>query len=171
MIHRICLLNLWSWATKCMETILEDINRKKKSVILPQYLISHRLINSSRGANFSSRTICLSLQCKMLVVLLSLMWNSSHLNATVNKYYGLEAFDQSFQVVTQQFNDRLTNYEFGKLRRKRTGGSQNRKCLVSTIVMVRLEPGNSERRIRGNYETGNEDKLRLKFAVACYRLF
>ena len=55
----------------------------------------------------------------MLVVLLSLMWNISHLNATVNKYYGLEAFDQSFQVVTQQFNDRLTNYEFGKLRRKR----------------------------------------------------
>ena len=55
----------------------------------------------------------------MLVVLLSLMWNSGHLNATVNKYYGLEAFDQSFQVVTQQFNDRLTNYEFGKLRRKR----------------------------------------------------
>ena len=31
--------------------------------------------------------------------------------------------------------------------------------------MVRLEPGNSGGRMRGNYEMGNEDKLRLKFAV------
>ena len=31
--------------------------------------------------------------------------------------------------------------------------------------MVRLEPGNSERRIRGNYKMGNENKLQLKFAV------
>ena len=36
--------------------------------------------------------------------------------------------------------------------------------------MVRLEPGNSERRIRGkwrewNYEMGNENKLRLNSAV------
>ena len=29
--------------------------------------------------------------------------------------------------------------------------------------MVRLEPGNSGGRMRGNYEIGNEDKLRLKF--------
>ena len=31
--------------------------------------------------------------------------------------------------------------------------------------MVRLEPGNSGGRMRGNYEMGNEDKLWLKFAV------
>ena len=49
----------------------------------------------------------------MLVLLLGLMWNSSHLNATVSKDYGLEA------IFTQQFNDRLTNYEIGDLRRKR----------------------------------------------------
>ena len=34
--------------------------------------------------------------------------NNSHLNATVNKDYGLEAIGQSLQVFTQQFNDRLT---------------------------------------------------------------
>ena len=55
----------------------------------------------------------------MLVLLLGLMWNSSHLNATVNTDYGLEAIDQSLQVVTQQFNDRLPNYEIGELERKR----------------------------------------------------
>ena len=55
----------------------------------------------------------------MLVLLLGLMWNSSHLNATVNTDYGLEAIDQSFQVVTQQLNDRLTNYEIRKSGRKR----------------------------------------------------
>ena len=52
----------------------------------------------------------------MLVLLLGLMWNSSHLNATVNTVYGLEATDQSLDVVTQQFNDRwptvnLVNYD------------------------------------------------------------
>ena len=31
--------------------------------------------------------------------------------------------------------------------------------------MVGLEPGNSGGWMRGNYEMGNEDKLRLKFAV------
>ena len=56
----------------------------------------------------------------------------------------------------------MTNCEFGKLRRKRR---QNCKYLVSITVMVRLEPGNSGGRMRGNYEMGNEDKLRLKFAV------
>ena len=86
---------------------------------MPEYLISHRVIACSEGGNFSSRTLCLSLQCKMLVLLLGLMWNSSHLNATVNTDYGLEAIDQSFQVVTQQFNDRLTNYEIRKSGRKR----------------------------------------------------
>ena len=55
----------------------------------------------------------------MLVLLLGLMWNSSHLNATVNTDYGLEAIDQSLQVVSQQFNDRLLNYEIGELERKR----------------------------------------------------
>ena len=55
----------------------------------------------------------------MLVLLLGLMSNSSHLNATVSKYYSLEAIDQSLQVVTQQFNDRLPNYEIGELERKR----------------------------------------------------
>ena len=55
----------------------------------------------------------------MLVLLLGLMWNSSHLNATVNTDYGLEAIDQSLQVVTQQFNDRLTNHEIGESGRKR----------------------------------------------------
>ena len=55
----------------------------------------------------------------MLVLLLGLMWNSSHLNAIVNTDYGLEAIDQSLQVVTQQFNDRLPNYEIGELERKR----------------------------------------------------
>ena len=78
-------------------------------------MISLRVIASSEGGNFSSRTLCLSLQCKMLVLLLGLMWNSSHLNATVNTVYGLEATDQSLKVVTQQFNDRwptvnLVNY-------------------------------------------------------------
>ena len=86
---------------------------------MPEYLISHRVITSSEGGNFSSRTLCLSLQCKMLALLLGLMWNSSHLNATVNTDYGLEAIDQSFQVVTQQLNDRLTNYEIRKSGRKR----------------------------------------------------
>ena len=79
----------------------------------------------------------------MLVLLLGLMSNSSHLNATVSKDYGLEAIDQSLLVATQR---PVTNYEFGKLRRKR----RNCKYLVSTIVMVRLEPGNSGGRIRGN---------------------
>ena len=55
----------------------------------------------------------------MLVLLLGLMWNSSHLNATVNTDYGLEAIDQSLKVVTQQFSDRLTNYEIRKSGRKR----------------------------------------------------
>ena len=32
--------------------------------------------------------------------------------------YGLEAIDQSFQVITQQFDNRLMNYELGELRRK-----------------------------------------------------
>ena len=55
----------------------------------------------------------------MLVLLLGLMWNSSHLNATVNTVYGLEATDQSLKVVTQQLNDRLTNYEIRKSGRER----------------------------------------------------
>ena len=42
----------------------------------------------------------------MLVLVMGLMWNSSHLNANVNTVYGLEATDQSLKVVTQQFNDR-----------------------------------------------------------------
>ena len=95
----------------------------------------------------------------MLVLLLGLMSNSSHLNATVSKDYGLEAIDQSLLVATQR---PVTNYEFGKLRRKRR---RNCKYLVSTTVMVRLEPGNSGGRMRGNYEMGNEGKLWLKFAV------
>ena len=93
--------------------------QKKESVILPQYLISLRVITSSEGGNFSSRTLCLSLQCKMLVLLLGLMWNSSHLNATVNTDYFLEAIDQSLKVVTQEFYDRLTNYEIRKSGRTR----------------------------------------------------
>ena len=52
----------------------------------------------------------------MLVLLLGSMWNSTHLNATVSKDYDLEAIDQSFQVVTQQFNDQLTNYKIGEFR-------------------------------------------------------
>ena len=47
----------------------------------------------------------------MLILLLGLMRNSSHLNATVNTDCSLEAIDQSLKVVTQEFNDRLTNYE------------------------------------------------------------
>ena len=35
------------------------------------------------------------------------------------KNYGLEAIDESFQVVTQQFNDRLTNYEISESGCKR----------------------------------------------------
>ena len=31
-----------------------------------------------------------------------------------------EAIDQSFQDFTQQFNNRLTNYEFGELEQLRT---------------------------------------------------
>ena len=54
----------------------------------------------------------------MLALLLGLTWNSSHLNVTVSKDYGLEAIYQSSQVVTQQFNDRLTNYKIGELKRK-----------------------------------------------------
>ena len=80
----------------------------------------------------------------MLVLLLGLMSNGSHLNATVSKDYGLEAIDQSLLVATER---PVTNYEFGKLRRKRR---RNCKYLVSTTVMVRLEPGNSGGRIRGN---------------------
>ena len=68
-----------------------------------------------------------------------------------------------FYTAIQQPSDQLL------IRRIRTAlnvsESRNRKYLVSTIVMVRLEPGNSERRIRGNYEMGNENKLQLKFAV------
>ena len=41
------------------------------------------------------------------------------LNATGKKNYGLEAIDESFQVVTQQFNDRLTNYEISESECKR----------------------------------------------------
>ena len=93
--------------------------QKNESIILPQYLISLRVITSSEGGNFSSRTVCLSLQCKMLALLLGLISNSSHLNATVSKYYSLEAIGQSLQVVTQQFNDRLTSYEIGESGRKR----------------------------------------------------
>ena len=82
-----------------------DINRhkeKNESVILPQYLISHRVITGGEGGFFSTRTP-----------------GRSHLNVTVSKDYGLEAIYQSSQVVTQQFNDRLTNYQIGELRRKR----------------------------------------------------
>ena len=74
-------------------------------------MISLRVITSSEGGNFSSRTLCLSLQRKMMILLLGLTWNSSHLNATVNTDCSLEAIDQSLKVVTQEFNDRLTNYE------------------------------------------------------------
>ena len=98
-----------------------NINRhkeKNESVILPQYLISHRVITGGEGGFFSTRTL-LSVQCKMLALLLGLKWNSSHLNVTVSKDYGLEAIYQSSQVVTQQFNDRLTNYQIDELRRKR----------------------------------------------------
>ena len=42
----------------------------------------------------------------MLVLLLGLMWYSSHLNANVNTNYVLEAIDQSLKDVTHQFNDR-----------------------------------------------------------------
>ena len=55
----------------------------------------------------------------MLVLLLGSMWNSSHLSATVKRDYRLEAIDQSFQVATLHFNNRLTNYEIGELGRKR----------------------------------------------------
>ena len=54
----------------------------------------------------------------MLALLLGLMWHSSHLNATVSKDYGLEAINQSFQVVTRAIQ-RLTNYEIGESGRKR----------------------------------------------------
>ena len=91
--------------------------QKNESVILPQYLISHR-VSPVAKADFSQPGLCLSLQCKMLVLLLGLMWNSSHLNATVSKDYGLKAINQSFQAVTQRFNDRLTNYKIGESGRK-----------------------------------------------------
>ena len=52
----------------------------------------------------------------MLVLLLGSMWNRSHLNVIGNKDYGLEAIDQSFQVVTQLFIDRLTKYEISEKR-------------------------------------------------------
>ena len=42
--------------------------QKKESIILPQYLISLRVITSSEGGNFSRRTLCLSLLCKMLLL-------------------------------------------------------------------------------------------------------
>ena len=45
--------------------------QKKESVILPQYLISLRVITSSEGGNFSSRTLCLSLQCKLLLLVVT----------------------------------------------------------------------------------------------------
>ena len=58
--------------------------QKNESVILLQYLISHR-VSPIAKADFSQPGLCSSLQCKMLVLLLGLMWNSSHLNATVSK--------------------------------------------------------------------------------------
>ena len=68
-----------------------------------------------------------------------------------------------FYTAIQQPSDQL------RIRRITTAlnvsESRNWKYLVSTIVMVRLEPGNSERRIRGNYKIGNENKPQLKFAV------
>ena len=60
----------------------------------------------------------------MLALLLDLTWNSSHLNATVSKDYGLEAIYQSSRVVTQQFNDRLTDYEIGEVETESTWSAQ-----------------------------------------------
>ena len=109
---------------------------------MPEYFISHRVITSSEGGNFLSRTLVIT---AVQDVSPSSGFNvKSHLNATVSKDYGLEAIDQSLLVATQR---PVTNYEFGKLRRKRR---RNCKYLVSTIVLVRLEPGNSGGRIRGN---------------------
>ena len=67
-----------------------------------------------------------------------------------------------FESCYTEIQRPVTNCEFGKLRRKRR---QNCEYLISTLVMVRLEPGNSGGRMRGNYEMGNEGKLWLKFAV------
>ena len=115
--------------------------QKKESVILPQYLISLRVITSSEGGNFSSRTLCLSLQWKMLALLLGLMWNSSHLSATVRKDYVLK------RLINSNWT---TSWPATKSVNQGVSGGRNWKYLVSTIDTICLEPGNSKRRIRGN---------------------
>ena len=125
--------------------------RENESVILPQYLISHRVITSSEGGNFSSRTLCLSLQCKMLALLLGLMWNSSHLSATVSKDYVLKRLIKVFKLSDSNWT---TSWPATKSVNQGVSGGRNWKYLVGTIVMVRLEPGNSDGRIRGNAQCG-----------------
>ena len=121
--------------------------QKKESVILPQYLISLRVITSSEGGNFSSRTLCLSLQCKMLALLLGLMWNSSHLSATVRKDNVLKRLIKVFKLSDSNWT---TSWPATKSVNQGVSGGRNWKYLVSTIDTIRLEPGNSKRRIRGN---------------------
>ena len=72
----------------------------KESVILPQYLISHRVITSSEGGNFSSRTLCLSLKCTMLVLLLSLSWPQRYI--TLVDWFVMEVqiyYDRWFGLI------------------------------------------------------------------------
>ena len=109
---------------------------------MPEYLNSLRVITSSEGGNFISRTLFIT---AVQDVGPSFGFDVKQQSPQRHcKDYGLEAIDQSLQVATQR---PVTNYEFGKLRRKRR---RNCKYVVSTIVMVRLEPGNSGGRIRGN---------------------
>ena len=124
--------------------------------------MSLRVITSSEGGNFSSRTLCLSLTVQDVGP--SVGFDVKQQSPQRHCKYSLRSWNDwsKFESCYTAIQRPVTNCEFGKLRRKRR---QNCKYLVSTTVMVRLEPGNSGGRMRGNYEMGNEDKLRLKFAV------
>ena len=84
-------------------TLYGNISRRKQtkeSVILPQYFISHRVITSSEGGNFSSRTFCLSLKCTMLVLLLSLSWPQRYI--TLVDWFVMEVqiyYDRWFGLI------------------------------------------------------------------------
>ena len=105
----------------------------------------------------------MSLQRKMMILLLGLTWNSSHLNATVNTDCSLEAIDQSLKVVTQEFNDRLTNYEIRKSGCKRKSKLKVRGQHNSYGSFAVWEQGKEDKRkcTMCNYEMKNETILKV----------
>lgn len=91
------------------------------------------------------------LQWKMLALLLGLMWNSSHLSATVRKDYVLKRLIKVFKLSDSNWT---TSWPATKSVNQGVSGGRNWKNLVGTIVTIRLEPGNSKRRIKGNGQCG-----------------